>query len=144
MTSFRWPNKRSVGSSYCFDQSPGAERLGGLAVTLRWRGGDKGTVTTKPTSYFRDEADLDELLVVGLAEVAEEGVREAAAEMGVDLNELDVTLSEFLYHDVDSSPQIYRHAAGSAFRAAFDAWQRWSGATAKAWAKYRETHGLEQ
>lgn len=87
---------------------------------------------------------LDESLVKGLTKVAEEGLREAASEMGVDLNEFDITLSDFAYHPVDSRGDIYRHAAGSAFRAAFEAWERWYGSIEKARAKAREGHGSEQ
>lgn len=59
MTSLRWPNKTAVGSSYCLDQSPGAERFGGLAIALRWRAGDRGVVTSTTTNYFRNAGDLE-------------------------------------------------------------------------------------
>jgi hypothetical protein len=130
MTYFRWPNKTAIGSSYCLDQSPGAERYGGLTVTIRWRTADKGTITSKATSFRKSDA-LDEPLVHALARVAEEGLREAARGLSVDLNDFDITLSDFAFHPVDSRDELYRHAAGSAFRSAWEAWERWYAAIAE-------------
>jgi hypothetical protein len=92
MTYFRWPNKTGIGSSYCLDQSPGAERYGGLTVTIRWRTGEKGTIASKATDFHKS-GTLDESLVHALARVAEEGLREAAWGLNVDLNDFDITLS---------------------------------------------------
>ena len=130
MTYFRWPNKTAIGSSYCLDQSPGAERSGGLTVTIRWRIGDKGTIASKATD-FHERGALDESLVHALARVAEEGVREAARGLNVDLDDFDITLSDFAFHPVDSWEELYRHAAGSAFRSAWEAWERWYAAIAE-------------
>lgn len=124
MKNPRWPYKTVVGCSYCLDQSPGAEKFGGLTVTIRWRTGETGSITSTRTA-FRMGEKLDETQVPALSEVAEEGVRDAARKLNVDLADLDIIFSDFAYHPLDSHNEIYRHAAGSAFRSAWEAWERW-------------------
>lgn len=142
MTHLRRPGKRAIGCSYCLDQSPGAERYGGLTVTIRWRAAAKGTITGTATSFRTGDA-LDESLVRDLSKVAEQAVRQVAHQLDVDLDELDITFSDFAYHPVDSHDGIYRHAAASAFRSAWEAWERWYGASAEAWRRFHEAREQE-
>ena len=117
-----WPNKRAVGSSYCLDQAPSAERFGGLTVTLRPRTGPRGTITATATHWLQSRT-LDAATAEFFAEAARKGIYEAAAECHADINELDVELSQFAYH-----PTILVNRCstwrGSAFRSAWDGWCR--------------------
>jgi hypothetical protein len=59
------------------------------------------------------------------AAAAERGVRAAAEECKINLDEVDVVVTDFLYHPVDSRELIYYGAARSAFLAAWDGWGRY-------------------
>jgi hypothetical protein len=115
-----WPHKTAVGSSYCFDQSPGGERYGGLTLTIRRPTAQTGTITVNAT----DRDTGEPLDVPDLVKSAQDGVREAARELGVSLDQIDIVTSEFAFHDVDSSRPIFYGAARSAFRATWETWQR--------------------
>jgi len=71
---------------------------------------------------------LNENLARALGSAAERGIREVAGECGVNLDDFDIVLSVFMYHPVDSRESLYYGAARSAFRAAWDAWQRYNAA----------------
>jgi len=142
MNYLKWPHKRAIGCSYCLDQSPGAERWGGLTVTIRWRAGERGTIVGTATS-FRAGESLEKSLILGLSKVAEEGLREGARELSVNLDEFDITLSDFAYHPVDSRGEIYRDSARSAFRSAWEAWDRWYSASAEARKRQHALRGEE-
>ena len=130
--------KRAIGCSYCLDQSPGAERWGGLTVTIRWRGGETGTIVGTATS-FRAGESLDESLILGLSKVAEEGLREGALSYASTSTSTIYSLSDFAYHPVDSGSEIYRDSARSAFRSAWEAWDHWYAASAEAWNRSHES-----
>jgi hypothetical protein len=114
--------KTAIGASYCVDRTPGGERVGGLMVKLQRRTGDAGKIEIIPTDWRTGEplAGID----VFIKEV-ERGLFDAAKETGADLKELDVQLTDFVYHDVDSWGGCYYGAARSAFRSAWDAWRRY-------------------
>src|SRR5689334_10303773 len=118
------PNKRAVGSSYCLDQAPGAERFGGITITLRARTGQCGTITVSATHWLKS-LTLDVTTAEFFAAAAKKGIYEVAAECGADLNEFDVELSQFAYHPTDSRQSTFHMAARSAFRSAWDGWCRY-------------------
>lgn len=130
MESIRWPNKSAMGASYCLDQSPGGERYGGLMVTLRWPEAEAGRITIQPNDR-RTGQPLDERVVDPIRVAAEAGIREAARAVGADLDGVDIVLSDFAYHPVDSPTWLYGRAAKSAFRSAWEAWQRFPPAAAE-------------
>jgi hypothetical protein len=116
---------RTIGASYIIRQIPHSERTGGLQVTLRpleimpdqqhERGGKFNVeLTDWKTGKFIDSEGLREC-----AKIAEEAVRRCAKHHGVDLRLFDVTLSKFLYHEVDSSPICYAQTGACAFRSAY-------------------------
>ena len=117
------PSKAAVGSSYCFDQAPGGERYGGLSLTIRRPAAHKGLIIIKPTD--RRTGEINEAFINGLGKDAEKGVRDAARELSADLDGVDVEISDFAFHPIDSPPSIYYGAARSAFRSAWEAWQRY-------------------
>jgi hypothetical protein len=123
--------KSAIGASYCFDQSPGGERVGGLMVTLRRRANAAGTITIVPTERSTGEMEgamLDsgtKEALLWFGKEAEEALRDEAKREGIDLNQFDIVLSDFIFHDVDSHSQCYAGAARSAFRSARDAWLRY-------------------
>lgn len=118
-----WPNKRSIGACYCLDQAPSAELWVGLTITLAPREETTGKIVAHGSDRVTKQP-LKETLLRELAAWAEEGMRAAADELGVDLAEFDIEFSDFTFHPTDSRPSTYSEAAASAFRAAWDGWQR--------------------
>ncbi len=112
---------RTVGASYIYRQSPGAEKVGGLELRLRRRAGDAGVIDVAADAWLDPGVDAD---VAPYAAEARRGIETAAAEAGVDLAEFDIAMARFALHPVDSRPQAYFNAARYAFRAAYDAWRR--------------------
>ncbi len=111
--------KKSIGASYSLNQTPGAERMGGLQVVIRPKQGDEGTITIRPTERTTGDT-LDGL--GSYADAALRGIREVAREHDVDLSRFDVILSDWLVHPVDSRASCYYHTGKSAFRSALEAW----------------------
>ena len=126
MSQSRWPYKTAVGSSYCLDQSPGAERYGGLTITIRWPSSETGTITCEPTDR-RTGQMLDDAIFGNFTKAAERGVRDIARELNVNLNGFDVVIFDFAYHVTDSFESVFYGAARSAFRSAWEAWERFYG-----------------
>ena len=118
------PNKKAIGSSYCYDQSAGGEMVGGVTVTIGVPRAATGTITIEPTDR-RTGKTFDDAFANSYGKIAEEGVREAAWALGIDLNAIDVVVSDFAHHPVDTRRSVYRGAAASAFRSAWDAWRRY-------------------
>ena len=113
----------AVGSSYLIFQAPGGAWVGGVTVKIKRSGAAAGTWTVTPTDYRRDrsfEADV----IAPYADAAKEGIERFAAESGIDLNEWDVTVSEFAYHEVDSAETMFKIAGFNAAASAFASWER--------------------
>ena len=77
----------------------------------------------KPTDR-RTGQTLDESTARTFVQAVHEGIREAARELSVNLDDFDIVVSDFAYHPIDSSAMIYQGAAKCAFRSAWEAWQR--------------------
>lgn len=92
-------------------------------MTIGWPSGETGTITIRPTDQRTGDA-LDDSIVHVFGRAAEKGIRDAARELSVDLDQVDVLISDFAYHPVDSRDSIYEAAARSAFRSAWEAWRR--------------------
>ena len=110
---------RAVGSAYLFRQSPGSERLGGLQVTVRPKRGAKGVIIITPTDWRTEDlhSQIDDYVENALT-----GIKEVASKADLNLDDVDIELSRFLVHDVDSSPLCYLQAAKSALRSALEMW----------------------
>jgi hypothetical protein len=109
----------ATGSAYLFRQVPGSERIGGLQLTVRPKRGPKGVITVSPTDWktHNVHCQIDDFVERALA-----GIKEVAAKADLNLNDVDIELSHFLVHDVDSAPICYFQAAKSALRSALEMW----------------------
>jgi hypothetical protein len=112
---------RAVGSAYLFRQTAGSERVGGLQLTIRPKKGAAGTIAATPSDWqtkdLHANANIDRYV-----EQAIIGIKEVADQETVNLDDVDIELSSFLIHDVDSAPRCYYQAAKSAFRSALEMW----------------------
>lgn len=109
----------AIGSSYLIRQTAGSEKLGGLMVTLKRRVGTAGKIEVVPTCRWTKEllTEIDHLIDQALA-----GIKDAAQQHNVSLDDFDILLTEFAYHSVDSYAPCYYQAAKSALRAALESW----------------------
>jgi len=114
------PLKKAIGSSYLIDQRAGAEQMGGCEITLQYPLGETGTIrvsnTLRGSQEPRDDIDI-------YAAEARKGVLEYATEHQIDLAAFDITLSQFVIHDVDSRPFLYYLAGRNALQSAIAAWK---------------------
>src|SRR5262245_42912827 len=108
-----------MGSAYLFRQSPGSERVGGLQVVIRPKRGSIGSITVIPTDWRSEESQCKPDAFVKDAML---GIKELAEKANINLDDLDIDLSRFLLHAVDSYPKCYYQAAKSAFRTAVEMW----------------------
>ena len=111
--------RRSIGSSYFIQQSPGAEQVGGLEVILKVPAKPPGRIVVENTLYHSSET-RDDLGVY--ASEAIRGLLAFAGEHGLDLSTFDITLGHFFIHDVDSRPALYFLTAQYAFQSALATW----------------------
>lgn len=109
---------RAIGACYWIRQIPGSERLGGLQVTIHPNVGGGGTIRVVATARRTGEELVG--LIEPYVDEAIRGIREVATRHAVRLEDLDVELSEFLDHDVDSDPRCDYQAGKSAFRSALE------------------------
>ncbi|WP_442485325.1 hypothetical protein [Aeoliella sp. SH292] len=112
--------KFAIGSSYLFNQGTEPAFLGGLELQLRRAVAGQGKVSVDFLSSPNDGA-IPECFDIFVQE-ALRGVQEASEKLGVKLEDFEIHLSRFAYHDVDSAPNIYRQTAEYALKSAFDAW----------------------
>lgn len=110
---------KAVGSSYLIRQSPGAERMGGLTITLMPAQADVGAIRVQPTNYFDQTEITDD--IDWMVDAAKQGIQEWAEAHAFDLSGYDLILSAFAYHPVDSHSKVFYIAAKSALRAAVQA-----------------------
>ena len=94
--------------------------MGGCEITLQYPLGETGTIQVINTLRGSQEARHD--IDIYTAE-AKKGVLEYAMEHEIDLGAFDVTLSQFVIHDVDSRPFLYYLAGRNAFQSAIAAWK---------------------
>ena len=109
---------RAIGSSYLVRQVAGSERLGGLRVTIYPRSDNLGEVNVELTDWHSGE--IHEYPLPEMAAVAEQSIRKFADAYSFDLQQLDIKLDRFIFHDVDSDPRCYEQAARSAFKSALE------------------------
>ena len=119
MSGYLSQKRRSIGSSYLIQQSPGAEQVGGLEIALTFPSDGRGSIAITNTIYHSDEVRADIELCTN---EALRGLHAYVAENDVDLSQFDVTLRRFFIHDVDSRPYLYFIAAQDALRSALAMW----------------------
>lgn len=110
--------RRSIGSSYLIQQSPGAEVVGGVEVVLKLLADPPGRIVVENTLYGSDEVRDD----IGVyTDQAVKGLLAYAENHKVDLSIFDVTLRRFVVHDVDSMPALYFSTSQYALQSALAA-----------------------
>ena len=115
------------GSSYIRSQSPGAERLAGLSLTL-FRNSEPGfELRIRYTSWSgasliegaENERERGE--IEWYANLAVEGIKAFAAERNIDLSAYTIEMHRFLYHPLDTKAAHFKRAGRNAFAAAWAA-----------------------
>jgi hypothetical protein len=112
-------NRRAIGSSYLFQQSPGAELIGGLELVLSIPESKVGRIVVSNTLWQSDETRDD---IGDFQQQAVDGVHEYAKQYGIDLSQFDIELRKFVFHDVDSHPRLYFFTAQNALQSALASW----------------------
>ncbi len=110
----------AIGSSYLIQQSPGAERFGGLTLKL-WPN-HSGSPSRNILLSSWTEAQTIREDIRFLTSMAEEGIKQFAAEQQIDLSNYNWELSRFAYHPIDSKPEVFRLAGYNAFASAWATW----------------------
>ena len=104
-------------SCYIIDQKPGAERYGGLKVTIDYANRRTESIVIIQNDWkTKDQIEED---IAYLTDAALVGIRGYVDEQSIDLLEFKVTLSEFAYHPVDSDPLTFELTAYQAMSAAW-------------------------
>ncbi|MFO1019186.1 MAG: hypothetical protein U0903_00580 [Planctomycetales bacterium] len=112
---------RAFGSSYVVKQFPKGERVGGVTVTISPRSSG-GKIEVLLTKYHTGELHSQPEDLASSAEAAVEGIRQWAADANVNLDQWDILIDRFFFHDVDSFDKIFHTAAYSAVQGAFATW----------------------
>lgn len=109
----------ALGSSYLIRQSPGGEQFAGASVRIRRRHADVAIREISLTQYRSGEPIDDDGAF--LREYATKAIDRYEADHG-DLSEWDISVYDFAYHPVDTSPRTTCVAVYNALVSAFSAW----------------------
>lgn len=117
-----FPHKRrSIGSSYLIQQSPGAECVGGLEIQISTPVSATGTLFIDETLWPDGRSAGD---ISAWTEPAVRGLKDYAHANAIVLEHFDIVMRRFLVHDVDSMPVLYYCAAQNAIESALRAWDQ--------------------
>ena len=117
------PLRRTVGSSYFLQQTPTAERMGGLEVRLAVPSSSNGLGIIRIEHVLWRTGEPYDNLQPWISE-ALRGIQDYATRKGIELERFDITLSQFLVHPTDSHSHQYYLASQNALASALNAWNQ--------------------